>query len=113
MRKPVFWDFRPGLSQNGLYNHRIWLDTSNFGFRKKRDFTFYVAKMKALIRCAVTAQLICAYVITCFPNILTCMKIDSVVTIYSKLGWNYQKAKQPGMINAHVPVKNFLFSTPL
>ena len=32
-----------------------------FGFRKKRDCTICVAKTKALIRCAVTAQLICGF----------------------------------------------------
>ena len=33
-----------------------------FGFRKQRDCTIYVAKTKALISCAVTAQLICVFV---------------------------------------------------
>ena len=32
------------------------------GFRKKRDCTIHVAKTKALISCAVTAQLICVFV---------------------------------------------------
>ena len=26
--------FRPGPTQTGLYSHRIWLETWNFGFRK-------------------------------------------------------------------------------
>ena len=34
----------------------------DFGFRKKGDCTIYVAKTKALISCAVTAQLICVFV---------------------------------------------------
>ena len=33
-----------------------------FGFRKKRDCAIYLGKTKALIVCAVTAQLICAFV---------------------------------------------------
>ena len=33
-----------------------------FGLRKQRDCTIYVAKTKALISCAVTAQLICVFV---------------------------------------------------
>ena len=33
-----------------------------FGFRKHRDCTIYVAKTKALISSAVTAQLICVFV---------------------------------------------------
>ena len=32
-----------------------------FGFGKKRNCTFSVANTKALIRCAVIAQLICAF----------------------------------------------------
>ena len=34
----------------------------NFGFRKKRDCAICVEKTKALISCAVTAQLICVFV---------------------------------------------------
>ena len=36
--------------------------TRNFGFKKKKDCTIRVAKTKALISCAVTAQLICGFV---------------------------------------------------
>ena len=32
------------------------------GYKKKRDCTIHVAKTKALISCAVTAQMICAFV---------------------------------------------------
>ena len=39
-----------------------WLETGNFGFRKKRVSTIRVAKAKALISFAVTAKLICAFV---------------------------------------------------
>ena len=45
-----------------MYSHRRWLEAGNFGFRKKRDCSIYVAKTKGLISCAVTAQLICGFV---------------------------------------------------
>ena len=32
------------------------------------------------------------------------MKIDKVVTIYSKFRFNYVKGKQPGMVNARLPL---------
>ena len=54
--------FRPGPTQTGLYSHRKWLETWNFGFRKQRDCTIQVAKTKALISFAVTAKLICVFV---------------------------------------------------
>ena len=61
MRKPVF-----GISnqviQTGLYIRRRQLEVLNFRFRKERDCTIYVAKTKALISCAVSAQLICVFV---------------------------------------------------
>ena len=41
------------------------------------------------------------------------MKIDKVVTIYSKFRFDYHKGKQPGMVNAHLPLKMFLVSSPL
>ena len=41
--------FRPGPTQTGLYSFRRLLEARNFGFRKKRDCTIYVAKTKALI----------------------------------------------------------------
>ena len=28
------WGFRPGSTQNEVYNHRRWLEALNFGFRK-------------------------------------------------------------------------------
>ena len=62
MRKPVLGGFRPGPTQTGLRNHCIWLEACNFGFRKKRDCTIYIAKTKALITFAVTAKLICVFV---------------------------------------------------
>ena len=54
--------FRPGLIPTELYKQRRWLEAWNFGFKKKRDCTIRVAKTKALISCAVTAQLICVFV---------------------------------------------------
>ena len=33
------------------------------------------------------------------------MKIDKVVTFYSKFRLDYHKGKQPGMVNAHLPLK--------
>ena len=54
--------FRTGLTQIRLYSHRRWLESSNFGFKKKRNRTICVAKTKALISFAVTAKLICAFV---------------------------------------------------
>ena len=41
--------FRPGLTQTGLCNHRIWLEAYNFGFSKNMDCFIRVAKTKALI----------------------------------------------------------------
>ena len=51
-----------GPTQTGLYSHRRRLEALNFGLRKKRDCTMRVAKTKALISCAVTAQLSCVFV---------------------------------------------------
>ena len=41
------------------------------------------------------------------------MKIDKVVTIYSIFRFDYHKIKQPGMVNAHLPLKMSIFSSPL
>ena len=38
------------------------MEALNFGFRKKRDCTIYIAKTKALISFAITAKLICVFV---------------------------------------------------
>ena len=54
--------FRPGPTQTGLYNYRRLPEAGNFGFRKYRNCTLHVAKTKALISFAVTAQLICVFV---------------------------------------------------
>ena len=60
--KPGRRDFRPGPIQTGLYRHRRWFEICNSEFRKKRDCITCVVITKALIRCAVTAQLICIFV---------------------------------------------------
>ena len=58
MRKPVF-----GVSDQVGYKPDCAATEDGFGFRKKRDCTtgICVVKTKALIRCAVTAQLICGF----------------------------------------------------
>ena len=55
--------FRPGPTQTGLYSQRRWLEACNFVFRKSRDCTIREAKTKALISFAVTANLICVFVL--------------------------------------------------
>ena len=41
--------FQPGPTQTVLYKHKRWLEAWNFGCRKKRNCTIWVAKTKALI----------------------------------------------------------------
>ena len=48
--------------QTSLYSHGSRLEAWNFWFKKKRDCTICVAKIKALISFAVTAKLACAFV---------------------------------------------------
>ena len=62
MKKNLSSDVRPDPTQTGLYNDRRKLEASNFGYRKDRDCPICVAKTKALISCAVTAQLNCTFV---------------------------------------------------
>ena len=54
--------FRQRPTQTGLCSNRRWQEAGNFGLMKQRDCTFSGAKTKALISCAVTAQLICVFV---------------------------------------------------
>ena len=63
-----FPGFQPGPTQIGLYNHFLWLEACNFGFRKYRDCTIYVAKAKVLISCTVIVQLICVFVFAYAKN---------------------------------------------
>ena len=48
----------------------LWhsLSLPNFGFRKKRDYIIYVAKIKAMISCVVIAQLICVFIFACMQK---------------------------------------------
>ena len=63
-RKPVFGEggVRPGATQFGLYNHRCRLEARNVAISSKGIVLSRVAKTKALISRAVTAQLSCAFV---------------------------------------------------
>ena len=54
--------FRPGPTQTSLCSYKRWVEAINFGFRNNSNCTICLAKTKALISCAVTAQLICAFV---------------------------------------------------
>ena len=49
--------FQSVPTQIRLYSSRKWLEARNFGFKKKRDCTIHVAKMKVLITCGVAASL--------------------------------------------------------
>ena len=63
VRKPTIWvSDQVRVTQTGLYSHRSRLEACTFGFKMKKDFTIRAAKTKALISCAVTAQLICGFV---------------------------------------------------
>ena len=53
----------------------------NFGFTKKRGCTIHAVKTKALISCAVTAQLICAFVFA----YADCWFSDAAVHVISTL----------------------------
>ena len=55
---------QPGLTQTSLYNNIKRLTVRNFRRKQKRNCTILQAKTKALIRCAVHAQLICVIVLT-------------------------------------------------
>ena len=53
--------FRPGLTQTILYSHRKWLEAFNSGYTYRWNSTIHAVETKALISCAVTAQLFCAF----------------------------------------------------
>ena len=57
--------FRTGPTQTGLYKHRRWLETGNLDLESRELYYMYicVAKTKALISFAVTAKLICVFVL--------------------------------------------------
>ena len=93
MRKPVFGGFRPGLIQTRLYSHRRWLEALNFGFRYKRNCTAHVAKTKALISFAVTAKLICVFVLAYAKSRFSHDEAHMVSTGYIKLWIIYGNGK--------------------
>ena len=65
MRKPTFW-FLTWSDTNQAVQLQKMARGLNFGFRKQRDCSIYVAilaKTKALISFAVTAKLICVFVL--------------------------------------------------
>ena len=45
--------------------------------------------------------------------LVTFLKRDKVVTIYSKFRFVYHEGKRPGTVKAHLPLKMSRFSTPL
>ena len=53
--------FRPGLTQTAVQPQKMTRGL-NFRLSKLRDCIIYVSKTKTLISCAVTTQLICAFV---------------------------------------------------
>ena len=61
MRKETMWV--PTRSETNQAVQYRCLEPGNFGFRKNRNCTIHVAKTKALISLAVTAKLICAFVL--------------------------------------------------
>lgn len=63
-KKTSLQDFRPGRTQTGLYSLRWSPGARNFRFKKWRNWTIYVVKTKGMICCAITAQLISAFVFT-------------------------------------------------
>ena len=54
--------FQTGLTQTRLYSYRRWLRLEIADLRRRGGYTFCMAKTKALISCAITAQLICTFV---------------------------------------------------
>ena len=50
------------LTQTGMCSYRRGLEALNFRFTKKTNCTIHVMKIKVLISCEVTAQLICTFV---------------------------------------------------
>ena len=62
VRKPVFGVFDLVRRKPGCAVTEDGLESSNFGFRKKRNCSIHVAETKALISFAVTAKLICVFV---------------------------------------------------
>ena len=109
--------FRPGPTQTRLYSHRRWSEARNFGFRKKRDCTIYVAKTKALISFVVTSKLICVFVFSHMQKAdfltsrLTCKSspvadwlrpLDHVTAVGSNLAPSASETSQVLLAGGHV-----------
>ena len=81
-RKPVF-----GVPGQVRHSPRKWLEAWNFELWKKRDCAIYVGKTKMLISCAVTAQLICIFVVTS-ANQRTIGPVNAHLISGSRFHWN-------------------------
>ena len=79
-----------GLTQIGLYKPRRRLEACNFGFRKWRDCSIYVAKIKVLISCPapmfshMKKHILKTRIIISFGN------IKIVLPFYSPKSFEYQ-----------------------
>ena len=69
--------FQTSLTQTELNKHRRWLETGNFGLKKKKNCTIRVGKTKALISFAVTTKLICTFVFA-YTNCWFCHDVAHV-----------------------------------
>ena len=69
MRKPVY-----GVSDQD-HHKAVCAVEQNFGFNKKSHCTVCIAKTKALISCAVTAQLFCIFVFPIGKNLFVFFSI--------------------------------------
>ena len=110
VRKPTIW----GPTYTQLYSHRSMLEACNFGFGKKRN-SINGMKTKVLISCAVTAQLIFAFVfhlcmlfvfltwwLNCsekpFSQSAICFKLKNIPKLYM---YAHQPIFQPSSPTAH------------
>ena len=93
MRKPVF-----GVSDQVGHKPDCAATEDGFGFRKKRDCTICVAKTKALIRCAVTTQLICGFVLTYAKSQFSHNEAQIMYALVT--GWFAPKPVPPGTIRS-------------
>ena len=66
--------------KNELCKHRKWIETGNLGIRKKRNCTIHVVKIKALISFAVTAKLICVFVLA-YANCWFCHDVAHIIVL--------------------------------
>ena len=61
MRKPTIW-VSTRSDTNWPVQSQKMAEAGNFDFRKQRNYTICVAKTKAMISFAITAELICSFV---------------------------------------------------